>query len=82
MGAHIWSKIQHLCTCLIELCSEFIEVLWSSGDQSYSVARFGKETAVFVHTPLVQVGEKGRDIMYAVAAPVPVQDISDTVCAH
>lgn len=68
-------RSQHLSACLADLCSEFIEVLWSSRDKSDSVARFGEETAVFVHTLSVQVGEEGGSTTYAVAAPVPVQDV-------
>lgn len=47
IGLHRYAdRIQHLSTCLIELGSEFVEVLWSSGHESDSVAGFGEETAV------------------------------------
>jgi hypothetical protein len=49
IGLHRYAdrdEIQHLSTCLVELGSEFVEVLWSSGNKSNPVAGFGKETTV------------------------------------
>lgn len=57
-------RIQHLSTCLIELGSEFLEVLWSSGHESDSVAGFGEETAVGCFMSVQHDGEDEERDMY------------------
>jgi hypothetical protein len=66
---------------LLELGSEFIKVLWSSGNESDSVARFGEETTV-EYSYYQCMAEEERDMYIRGCSSGACTGGSETTCLY